>query len=199
MEAASLPKSVAIGVSSIGNFFMTEIGRMLEDAFRELSVPARLFTESEAATVSGDESVVVVAPHEFFVLGNGPEAFEILKRVATLVMVNTEQRQTPWFAVAEPYLRSACAVLDINYQSAQQLTRWGYRAFALPLGYSDYWPVPLMAGFSPTMNSSSICLLRSEATCLPLMLTGPSTSFSLEPHRCDARSSLLEPRDSSPE
>jgi hypothetical protein len=138
VDASALPKRVAIGVSSLGNFFMTEIARMLEDAFRQLGVPARVFTESEALTVSSDDTVLVVAPHEFFLLGEGPRAAATLKYVPTLVMVNTEQRQTPWFALAEPYLRQASAVLDINYESARQLVRSGYKAFALPLGYSDY-------------------------------------------------------------
>ena len=134
----SLPEQVAIGVSSLGNHFMTEIGRMLQDAFAQLGVRSRVFTESEAASVSREETVIVVAPHEFLFLGSGPQAFEILKQVATPVMVNTEQQQTPWFAVAEPYLRSAYAVLDINHQSARQLVRDGYRAFSLPLGFSEY-------------------------------------------------------------
>ena len=138
VDASALPKSVAIGVSSLGNFFMAEIARMLEDAFRQLGVPARLFTESEALTISRDDAVFVVAPHEFFHLGEGPRAFDELRHVPTLVMVNTEQRQTPWFAIAELYLRQATAVLDINYESAQQLLHSGYKAFALPLGYSDY-------------------------------------------------------------
>ncbi len=138
IDPSALPTSVAIGVSSLGNFFMTEIARMLEDAFHQLHVPVRIFTESEIHTVSSDDTVVIVAPHEFFLLGQGVHAAAALRDVHTLVMVNTEQPQTSWFAAGEPYLRQASAVLDLNYESARQLARSGYKAFVLPLGYSEY-------------------------------------------------------------
>jgi hypothetical protein len=138
IDHSALPRSVAIGVSSLGNFFMNEIAHMIEDGFRKLGVETRLFAEHEAWSAASCEAVLVVAPHEFFLLGDGPIAFQVLRRSPILVMFNTEQQQTEWFAFAEQYFCRASAVLDINYQTARYLGRSGYRAFALPLGYSDY-------------------------------------------------------------
>jgi hypothetical protein len=138
VDASTLPKRIAIGISSLGNFFMAEVAYVVEDAFRNLGVQTRLFTEEQAATVAGYETLLVVAPHEFFLLGKGPEALEILRRVPRLVMFNVEQRQTQWFRVAQQYLPHASAILDISYHTARFLARAGHRSFFLPLGYSDY-------------------------------------------------------------
>lgn len=138
IDRSALPVNVAIGVSSLGNFFMTEIGRMLECAFRQLGAQARLFTERDYHSVSYDESVVVVAPHEFFLLGYGPDALEHLKRHPHPVMLNTEQPQTPWFSDGQRFLSFSKAVVDINYKSAKYLADRGYNAFFLPLGHSEY-------------------------------------------------------------
>ena len=138
VDFALLPPRVAIGVSSRGNFFMAEIARVLEDAFKQLGTQVRLFNESEVPAVSDTDPVLIVAPHEFFPLGDGHNSLKAFARASSLIMLNTEQPQTPWFAVAERYLRRASVVLDINFESARHLRASGYQAFVLPLGYSDY-------------------------------------------------------------
>ncbi len=139
LEPAALPKRVWIGASSLGNFFMTEIARSLQHAFTRLGAETRLFTELDRHDViHSEDTVIVVAPHEFFHLGEGRNAFEVLRRLPNLVMINTEQPQTQWFAVAQEYLNSASTVLDINYQSARLLANLGHTVLFLPLGYSDY-------------------------------------------------------------
>jgi GT2 family glycosyltransferase len=138
VDFRELPERIALGVSRQGNFFMTEIARILEDAFGKLGTRARIFTEAEAAAVSRDEAVLIVAPHEFFHLGEGPIAYELLRRHPYLLMLNTEQLQTTWFTVAEKYLQDATAVLDINHHSAVELSQRGFRSAALPIGYSGY-------------------------------------------------------------
>jgi len=138
VDFSALPRRVAIGVSSRGNFFMAEIARVLEDAFRQLGTQVRMFSESDALTLSFTDPVLIVAPHEFFLLGNGKKLLKALSGASALIMVNTEQPQTRWFGVAETYLKKASAVLDVNFESARHLAAAGYKAFVLPLAYSDY-------------------------------------------------------------
>ena len=138
LEASALPAKVAIGVSSLGNFFMTEIANMIEHALRNLGVTTKLFTELEAREVADFETVLIVAPHEFCHLGQGPAALQVLAATPNLIMFNVEQRHTQWFHVAEQYLPHASAILDINYQTATYLAEAGYRSFFFPLGYSSY-------------------------------------------------------------
>lgn len=138
IDYATLPEKIFVGVSSRGNFFMTEIARILEDAFRQLGAEVAFVNESQACGLPSDITILVVAPHEFFHLGDGPKAFERLSSTARMVMVNTEQPQTKWFALAKQYLGNAVAVLDIDFESARHLQASGFRAFALPLGYSEY-------------------------------------------------------------
>ena len=138
IDRALLPKEVFIGVSSLGNFFMGDMGRMIHGAFLELGVKASLVSESEALLLPPNSTVVVVAPHEFFHLGDGPKALESLARTSFLVMLNTEQPQTQWFALARSYLDKASFVLDINFEAARRVRALGFQALALPLGYSNY-------------------------------------------------------------
>lgn len=138
IDYSALPRRVAVGVSSLGNFFMAEIAYMIEDAFRNLGVATRLFAEHEASAVAAFEEVVIVAPHEFFLLGDGPSALQALQRVPRLLMFNVEQPQTQWFRAGEQYLPHASAVLDINYHTARHLARSGHKSFFFPLGYSNY-------------------------------------------------------------
>ena len=172
-ESLILPRRVAIGVSSRGNFFMTEIGRMLESAFRSLGVRTRLFSERETAQLDHEEAVVVVAPHEFFLLGDGPAALETLRGRPTLVMINTEQLQTKWFLTARTYLGHATAVFDISYESARQLSSSGLTSFFLPLGYSDY----MVRSFDGSLSSSHPLL---QHMALAELSTTP-TSYSDRP------------------
>jgi len=138
IDRAALPRQVFVGASSLGNFFMAEIAHMITGAFRQLGIPATFVNESEACHLPAGVPMVAVAPHEFFHLGDGPKAFDRLKRASRIVMVNTEQPQTQWFALAMNYLKSASAVLDINFEAAMEIHRSGIPAFALPLGYSEY-------------------------------------------------------------
>jgi len=117
---------------------MSEIGKILQQAFLELGVKATLVTEVDALTLPPASTVVVVAPHEFFPLGDGPKAYEFLAQSCHLVMVNTEQPQTPWFALAKSYFEKAITILDINFEAARHIRALGFPALALPLGYSTY-------------------------------------------------------------
>jgi hypothetical protein len=137
-DPSALPARVAIGISSLGNFFMAEIAYMLQDAFHKLGVAVRIFVENEASTVLDCESIVIVAPHEFFLLGEGPRALEILRGSPSLIMFNVEQPQTQWFRVGAQYMPHATAILDIHYHTAYQLAQSGHRSFFFPLGYSEY-------------------------------------------------------------
>jgi hypothetical protein len=136
--AHGLPRRVAVCVSSLGNEFMEDIARAIEAGLRELSIETRLLHEDQAIDPNAYDWVMIVAPHEFFSLGPGEKLFKSLCRSKNLLMVNTEQRQSTWFNMAKFFFKKARAVLDINYQTAVQLTNEGFPAYFLPIGYSPY-------------------------------------------------------------
>lgn len=132
-------RSVAIGTSSKGNFFMTEISRLLGCGFSELGLTVEYFDETSPPAPNKYDAAIIVAPHEFFVIDCPSTTFEILRQNSRLLMLNTEQPQTTWFAKALRYLKKADVVLDMNYQSAIQLRYNGIPALFVPLGHSPLY------------------------------------------------------------
>ena len=138
-DPAALPRRVAICVSSQGNAFMTEIALAIESGLLELSVEAVVLHESDAIDPGRFDWVLIVAPHEFFSLGTGERLLGKLGRADNLLMVNTEQRQSTWFNMAKYCFKKARAILDINYQTAIQLTNEGFLAYFFPIGHSAHY------------------------------------------------------------
>jgi hypothetical protein len=106
----------AVYVSSLGNFFMTEIADVIVCGLREAGVDARRLSEKDAP-LPGTTHHIVVAPHEFFVLGDGRK-WATDEFVSRAVLFSTEQIQTQWFARSLVFLLRAKAVADMNQQTA---------------------------------------------------------------------------------
>ncbi len=125
---------VAIYVSSLGNFFMTEIAEVLKAGFADAGVAAALHDETGEPPRDATHHIVI-APHEFFVLGAGRrwanDAF-----VSRAIMFSTEQIQTQWFARSLVFLSRAKAVADMNEQNAAILRKAGVRAITVQPGHS---------------------------------------------------------------
>jgi len=141
---------VAIYVSSLGNFFMTEIAQVLQAGFADAGVRAVL--RDERSPPERDTHHVVIAPHEFFTLGEG-KRFASDEFVSRAILFATEQIQTTWFARSLVFLLRAKAVAEMNEQSAAILRKAGVRARAVHLGFS--------ASFAPF--AAQLELPRSQA------------------------------------
>jgi glycosyltransferase involved in cell wall biosynthesis len=129
-------KKIAIGTSSQGNFFMREIGRLIGSAFLELGCSVEYFDEREISTALSSDLLLLIAPHEFFLLCTKMDnvAGQILKHV-NLVLLNTEQPQTQWFNSALNYFDRAKVVWDMSFTVAVLLRSKGINAYHLPLGF----------------------------------------------------------------
>ncbi len=126
---------VGVFTSSEGNYFFDEIRDIILQALCEAGLQALPLRESAPLDGSLDARIVI-APHEFFVLGKGPELLttDLPERS---VILNTEQWGTQWFVRSLPALVRAKAVLDMNLQSAASLTLQGIPAAFLPIGYVE--------------------------------------------------------------
>lgn len=133
----SAPSVVGVGVSSKGNFFMKEIAILVGDAFTELGSTVNLFDEHAGDSVKKNDVIIVVAPHEFFVLGCPGVTLGALKNHPMFLVLNTEQAHTQWFAKGFKYMKMAKAVLDMSYQTAIRLRFNGVQAFFLPLAHCE--------------------------------------------------------------
>jgi hypothetical protein len=132
--AATGRHRAAIYVSSLGNFFMREIAEVLLAGFADAGIPAAIHDETAAPSRDATHHIVV-APHEFFVLGEG-RRWANDEFVSRAILFSTEQIQSQWFARSLVFLLRAKAVADMNGQNAAILRKAGVRAFAVQPGHS---------------------------------------------------------------
>jgi hypothetical protein len=138
-HAAPQKFNVGVFVSSLGNFFMSEIADLFVHGLTRAGATARRFDENNFPGVPLTH-YLVIAPHEFFVLGNGRNfAKEEFLRRTTLF--TTEQMQSPWFGRSLPFMLLAKSIIDINVQNAVVLAGAGLKATCIQLGYApDFKP-----------------------------------------------------------
>ena len=128
----SMPQ-IAIYFSSSGNYFFQEIALLLHAAVSEAGFRSSVRTDAYGADPDADFHLIV-APHEFFILGKGSACFH-RSLADRMFFLNTEQPQTKWFQLAKsmfPYVRH---VFDMDRQTAQVIQSSGHSASHLPLGY----------------------------------------------------------------
>ena len=137
--------SVAIYVSSLGNTFFREIAELLAHGFKRAGAHVYLADENQRMPLA--DSHIVVAPHEFFLLGRGPERLkvEFLRQCSIWV---AEQPGSEFFSMCLWFARFARGILDINPLTALLWGELGFRARALPLGFVD--------DFQPYQDQQSI-------------------------------------------
>lgn len=112
---------IGIFVSTHGNVFMQELA---DDLAAELhSVGARVDVLDETTDIAArPPTCLFVAPHEFFVLGRGPEWVrdDVLSEG---FMFGTEQVQTTWFNLSLPFILMSRGVLDLCTQTTDLFKR----------------------------------------------------------------------------
>jgi hypothetical protein len=130
----SVPKKrVTFYISSQGNYFFQEILSIIEGGFLELGYTCLIKNEND--TFGGDSGLhVVIAPHEFFFLGNG-KTLKDGPWPSNTIIINFEQPGLEWFSLVEECLEKAHSVWDINYESYKILSSKHERVAFLPLGY----------------------------------------------------------------
>ena len=136
----SVTQRIGVYCSSLGNYFIAEIADFIADALERAGHQVSRLSEQDAVPTD-IEMHWVIAPHEFFYLGEGHQWMQKQDWLANAVIVNVEQPQTTWFSKAFHFLRHAKVIFDINVKSAAILQTLGLPAYWLPLGYlEDYEP-----------------------------------------------------------
>lgn len=154
MARGSIP-SVAVYFSTCGNYFFQEIAQLIQTGMVRAGYRCHLRTELGGPEEDVDAHLVV-APHEFFVLGNGPACLASARR-ETVFLLNTEQRQTQWFRTAVPLFARACHVFDMDMATVLELQRLGHSASHLRLGHVE--------GFAPYARRARL-LITPETEAL---------------------------------
>lgn len=119
---------------------MLEIARQLTHEMKKIIPDTTLadehFNKNKAEQF---QLILIVAPHEFFELGEGSKWVKLCLKHPGIILYNTEQRTTPWFAIAYKYFRMALAILDIDYHTSIHCRNAGYNAYFLPPASSNYF------------------------------------------------------------
>jgi glycosyltransferase involved in cell wall biosynthesis len=123
----------ALYTNSYGNYFFHEIRDLIASGLRELGFSVDILTEKSGFNSNADWHIVV-APHEFFYLGEDENLCrDVLPE--NLILVNTEQPSTQWFSLAANYFPIVSFIWDINYDSADRVSEQGFQCDFLPLGF----------------------------------------------------------------
>jgi len=148
-------RAVSIYVHETGNFFFADIAEYIRLLLSHLGYDVQ--PSEKPVPIQTD---IVVAPHEFMVIGAGAEWSP--ERTKAAIYVNTEQWQTSWFSLALNFVQQSNAgVIDINPNSAAALETLGFRSAFLPL---LPWP-----GSPFNTNTASHSELRDSTTRLKFL------------------------------
>ncbi|HEV7253775.1 MAG TPA: hypothetical protein VGN97_11885 [Mesorhizobium sp.] len=126
-------KKIKVLYTEEGNFFFSDIATYTAEFLRGLGWDAAVVSDRDPAALQQDGSIdLVVAPHEFMVIGGGQAWSERRRRNAAYF--NTEQWQTTWFSKCFALLQdSRLGVLDLNAASVAAFRELNIRAAFLPL------------------------------------------------------------------
>jgi hypothetical protein len=125
-------------VSPVGNIFMAEIAAALADAIETIGRDVEYCTTGLPTAEPGTINLVV-APHEYFLLLDGPNEVDIIRAAAHSITIGVEQPGTTWFEVGARYASFGPLAVDINRQGVHELQRRGIEAYRLPFGYHPGW------------------------------------------------------------
>jgi hypothetical protein len=135
--------------SSGGNYFFREMADLLAAGLTELGEVVLPCDETDGFGGGADDWHVILAPHEFFYIGEGLQLASG-PLPANLVVINTEQPSTHWFDRTARFFPPARRVWDVDYLSSQRLLHRGVPCRYLPLGF-----VP---GFRPFAKQTDLPL-----------------------------------------
>ncbi len=126
--------SIGIYTNSKGNYFFNEIKKLVAAGFWSLGFEVLDLDETDGFDNEA-QLHLVIAPHEFFALGEGSNFTK--KPSDRLVLLNTEQPSSEWFGKGTSYFPYAVEVWDMNFYSSQRLLKNLGHARFLPLGYME--------------------------------------------------------------
>ncbi len=128
-------------VAGGGNLFMRDLAQLYAAALGDLGFDAQVKVDG---IPTGEAGVVelIVAPHEYFVVG--PQLTDRERRAVArrCAMLTTEQPGSHWWEVQRPWVEMAPFVMDISPVGTEELNRSGIAARRAPLGYHsslDAW------------------------------------------------------------
>jgi hypothetical protein len=150
---------IGVYCNSGSNVFMREIAHNLASALQNLGLKVTVGNERTHPHSRRPHSIIV-APHEFFILGMGTE-WAHQEIVSDCVLLSTEQPQTQWFSLSVPYLFSCRGVLDLCWQTSAAFEIAGVASSFYMPGLPENWSPELPCG-SRVMNNALISALSEE-------------------------------------
>ena len=146
-------KKIAIYVSSTGNYFFNEIASLITAGFKEYGVDVDLRSEKDGFSKNTDLHLVV-APHEFFYLGEGMR-LEPTVWPKNIILFNLEQISTSWFKLVKDLFERTWAIWDLDLNSS--------KVHKKDLYFSEFFPLGFVKSFD--LYSEVKQLPNNRATC----------------------------------
>lgn len=164
-------RNFGVYCNSLSNAFMHEIADDLADCLEAAGVDVRRLDE-KADRRSRPDICIYVAPHEFFVLGDGPDwvADDVFRNA---IAYNTEQPQTTWFWRGLPFALLSCGVVDMSWQAAD--------AFAPAMPAVHLFPGARVRSVSISPSDRAHPLLAGAYQLNGVAQSSPTEAFGARP------------------
>lgn len=164
-------KKFRVYTNSQGNYYHDEIAGLVSYA---LSTFAPVESCDEKTGFTDEDWHIIVAPHEFFAIGEGKDLIQSLPD--KLIFITTEQAHSPWFEKAIPMLSRASVIWDLDLETAEILKSHHQNVYHMPLGWEKeyrYFQEIHKVPFTPSYFFGnevygSVSSLYSDYKCRPI-------------------------------
>lgn len=125
---------VYLHAHSQGHFVFHQFQELISQSLNSIGIQNERVDERRPLDMSDHAMHIVIGPHDFFFLPGAKDPREF--NFEQVIILNSEQMNSHWFAKIIPILEKSKFILDMNLQNAASLVRLGFNARFLPLGYT---------------------------------------------------------------
>jgi glycosyltransferase involved in cell wall biosynthesis/uncharacterized HAD superfamily protein/hypoxanthine phosphoribosyltransferase len=150
-------KKFAVYLNSGGNYFFKEIAENIAAGLKELGY--EVIFGNESGFIDNVDWNLIVAPHEFFYIGEGKYLRTKIWPENT-ILFNTEQVSSKWFKLAYNLFERAYAIWDLNYDNYTKIKKEYFYSDFLPLGYSNEFD--LLKEIKKLPDNHNTCFLQKD-------------------------------------
>lgn len=158
LKELEIKKSIALYISSQGNYFFNEIADLLYSGFLTLGYSVKIYNEKMAWAKDVDWHIII-APQEFFHSIHEQRLLSI-KIPVNNIMIQAEQPNSGWFHYVVPLLEKAYSIWDIDFSSYSTLKKFYPYVSYLTLGYSEKFDLSKKGEYMP--NNINTCFINKD-------------------------------------
>jgi hypothetical protein len=177
-------EKVELFITSLGNWFMTEIAQIFQEGFLSQGLPAEIIADQLPDLDAKKVLQIIVAPHEYYPLFLEQEVdSEIcIKITKNVYFLTVEQPGSSWFEIPCQYGKHVKGIFDINVLGVEEFKFRKIPVIHTPLGYSAAMQAKADVNGQSTQKSTDILFFGSHSPRRELFISRNASFFNQ--YRC---------------